>query len=138
MKAQPCERRRGTSRGDSGGASRFYPVFRYQAKAPASERPRGEDGNAHPTVKSLSLMRYFTRLICPPGGTILDLFAASGPVAEAAIVEGFKCILIEKERPSAELIRKRLSKDIQPVMFGEEIARPAAAAQAGLEGTGTA
>lgn len=25
---------------DSGGASRFFPVFRYEAKAPASERPR--------------------------------------------------------------------------------------------------
>jgi hypothetical protein len=29
-----------TSRDDEGGASRFFPVFRYEAKAPASERPR--------------------------------------------------------------------------------------------------
>jgi hypothetical protein len=28
------------SYGDKGGASRFFPTFRYQAKAPASERPR--------------------------------------------------------------------------------------------------
>jgi hypothetical protein len=109
----------GTVYADHGGASRFYPVFRYQAKAPASERPRGEDGNAHPTVKAVPLLRYFARLICPPGGTILDLFAGSGSMAEACIIEGFKCILIEKERPSAELIRIRLRKDIQPVMFGE-------------------
>lgn len=42
--------------GDSGGASRFFPVFRYQAKAPTGERPR-VDGVAHPTVKPLELMR---------------------------------------------------------------------------------
>ena len=36
--------------------SRFYPVFRYQAKAPASERPRLEDGTAHETVKPLGLI----------------------------------------------------------------------------------
>lgn len=28
------------SRGDQGGASRFFPVFRYEAKAGSSERPR--------------------------------------------------------------------------------------------------
>jgi hypothetical protein len=112
---QDCAVYRGA---ESGGASRFYPVFRYQAKAPASERPRGEDGTAHPTVKSLSLMQWLVRLITPPGGTVLDMFAGSGPTAEACIIEGFRCVLIEKERPSAELIRTRLRKDIQPSMFG--------------------
>jgi site-specific DNA-methyltransferase (adenine-specific) len=103
--------------GDSGGASRFYPVFRYQAKAPASERPRLEDGTAHETVKPLGLMTWLVRLITPPGGTVLDLFAGSGPVAEACIIEGFRCVLIEQDPKSAALIRKRLGKPIQPVMF---------------------
>ena len=105
---------------DSGGASRFYPVFKYQAKAPASERPRLEDGTAHETVKPLGLVCWLVRLITPPGGTVLDMFAGSGPVGEAAVIEGFRCVLIEKERKSAELIRKRLGKPIQPVMFGLE------------------
>ena len=51
---------------DTGGASRYFPVFRYQAKAPASERPRGEDGTTHPTVKPLALMRWLVRLVTPP------------------------------------------------------------------------
>lgn len=106
--------------GDTGGASRFYPVFRYQAKAPTSERPRLEDGTAHETVKPLGFVRWAVRLITPPGGTVLDMFAGSGPVAEACIIEGFRCVIIEKERKSADLIRKRLSKPIQPVMFGLE------------------
>lgn len=103
---------------DKGGASRFYPVFRYQAKAPASERPRLEDGTAHETVKPLGLISWLVRLITPPGGTVLDMFAGSGPVAEACIVEGFRCVLVEQDPKSAALIRKRLSKPIQPVMFG--------------------
>jgi hypothetical protein len=103
---------------DAGGASRYFPVFRYQAKAPASERPRLEDGTAHETVKPLGFISWAARLITPPGGTVLDMFGGSGPVAEACIIEGFRCVIIEKDPKSADLIRKRLSKPIQPVMFG--------------------
>ena len=108
----------GQTYGDTGGASRFYPVFKYQAKAPASERPRLEDGTAHETVKPLGFISWACRLITPPGGTVLDMFCGSGVVGEAAIVEGFRCILIDQDPKSAELTRKRLGKPIQPVMFG--------------------
>jgi hypothetical protein len=112
------ERVREDRQADTGGASRFYPVFRYQAKAPASERPRLDDGTAHETVKPLGFISWAARLITPPGGTVLDMFGGSGPVPEACIIEGFRCVVIEKERKSADLIRKRLGKPIQPVMFG--------------------
>src|SRR5690606_28289161 len=52
---------------DEGGASRFFPVSRYQAKAPARERPE-IDGKGWPTVKPLELMRWLVRLVPPPGG----------------------------------------------------------------------
>lgn len=107
---------------DAGGASRFFPVFRYQAKAPASERPRLPDGTAHPTVKPASLMSWLCRLITPPGGVILDQFCGSGATGEAAIVGRFRCILIDQDPKSAELTKVRLSKPIQPVMFGLESA----------------
>lgn len=106
--------------GDSGGASRFYPVFRYQAKAPTSERPRLEDGSAHETVKPLGLIRWLARLITPPGGTVLDMFAGSGPVGEACVIEGFRCVLIDQDPKSASLMVKRFSKLIQPVLFAGE------------------
>lgn len=38
---------------DESGASRFFPTFRYEAKAPGSERPM-VDGVAHATVKTAS------------------------------------------------------------------------------------
>jgi len=102
--------------GDRGGASRFFqtfqPGFIYTAKAPTSERPVGEEGVRHPTVKSLALMRYLIRLVTPPGGTVLDCFAGSGATLEAAILEGCNCIAFEAEPEYLQLIEKRAA----PVM----------------------
>lgn len=103
---------------DRGGASRFFPVFRYEAKAPDSERPRLEDGTMHPTVKPVDLMRWLVRLVTPPGGLVLDPFAGSGTTGEACIVEGFPCLLVERDARYADLAVKRLSKPIQPDLFG--------------------
>lgn len=105
---------------DSGGASRFFPVFRYEPKAPASERPRLDDGTVHTTVKPLDLMRWLVRLVTPPGGTVLDPFAGSGTTLEACVVEGFHGIGIEQHQPYADLCVKRLSKPIQAVLGFEE------------------
>lgn len=102
---------------DSGGASRFFPTFRYEAKAPTAERPRDGD-TAHPTVKPLDLMRWLVRLVTPPGGTVLEPFAGSGTTAEACVIEGFRCIAIEREASYLPLIVARLSKPIQPDLFG--------------------
>lgn len=104
---------------DTGGASRFFPVFRYEPKAPAAERPRLDDGTAHTTVKPLGLMRWLVRLITPPGGTLLDPFAGSGTTLEAAVVEGFHATGIELDPAHAELCRTRLAKPIAPVLFGD-------------------
>lgn len=88
--------------GDSGSAARFF----YCAKASKSER--GE-GNVHPTVKPLALMRYLCRLITPEWGTILDPFAGSGTTGAAAIAEDFGVILIEREAEYLPIIEKRLN-----------------------------
>jgi len=101
-----------------GAEARFFPAFRYEAKAPASERPRLADGTAHTTVKPLALMRWLVRLVTPPGGTVLDHFAGSGTTLEAAVIEGFPAIGIEQDQPHAELCKARLEKPIEPVLFG--------------------
>jgi len=101
------------------GASRFFPVFRYEAKAPARERPKLPDGTTHPTVKPLALMRWLVRLVTPPGGTVLDPFAGSGTTGEAAVREGARAILIERETTYAELIKARLSKPSPTALFGD-------------------
>jgi site-specific DNA-methyltransferase (adenine-specific) len=106
---------------DQGGPSRYFPTFRYEAKAPTTERPRAGDV-AHPTVKPLDLMRWLVRLVTPRGGTVLEPFAGSGTTAEACILEGFKCIAIEREADYLPLIVQRISKPLQVGLnlnFGE-------------------
>ena len=95
---------------DSGGASRFFPAFKYHAKAPTKERPK-VDGVAHPTVKPLGLMRWLVKLVTPPGGTVFDPFAGSGATVEACILEGFDCIAIEREESYLPLIVERVERN---------------------------
>lgn len=109
----------GTEYADSGGASRFFPVFRYEAKAPTSERPN-ENGVQHPTVKPLDLMRWLVRLVTPVGAVVLEPFAGSGTTAEACVLEDRRCIAIEREAEYLPLIVSRLRKPVQAGLFGIE------------------
>ena len=88
--------------GDEGSAARFF----YCAKASKSERNAGlEEGNTHPTVKPLALMRYLIKLVTPPNGVVLDPFLGSGTTAVAAILEGFEwtgCEMTEDYWPIIE------------------------------------
>jgi site-specific DNA-methyltransferase (adenine-specific) len=101
------------ARMDSGGASRFF----YVAKAAQHERPK-VGGKGHATVKPVALMRWLVRLITPPYGIVLDPFAGTGTTAEAAIIEGHRCVLIEAEADHLPLIQARLAKPIAPTLFG--------------------
>jgi DNA modification methylase len=92
--------------GDAGGASRFF----YVPKASKAER----NGSGHPTIKPVTLLRYLCRLITPPAGTIIDPFAGTGSTGEAAELEGFNSILMEREPEYVEDITRRLAV-YQPV-----------------------
>jgi site-specific DNA-methyltransferase (adenine-specific) len=89
------------SSGDSGSAARFF----YTAKADADDRL----GSKHPTVKPVSLIRWLARLVTPPGGLILDPFAGTGTLGEAAFYEGFRAILFEREEEYQADIRRRMA-----------------------------
>jgi DNA modification methylase len=71
-----------------------------------------EERVAHPTVKPLALMRWLVRLVTPPGGTVLDPFGGSGATAEAAMQEGFDCIIVEREADYLPLIRERVLRSL--------------------------
>lgn len=98
--------------------AQFFPVFRYEPKAPTSERPR-VNGVSHPTVKPLELMRWLCRLVTPPGGVVLEPFAGSGSTVEAAVLERFQCIAVERQPEYLPLIVSRFDKPLEPVFdFG--------------------
>lgn len=96
-----------------GGASRFF----YVAKAPKSERPV-VDGTAHPTVKPVTLMRWLVRMVTPPGGTVLDPFAGSGTTLEAAVLEGFDALGVEREADYLPLIHARIDRAMKATEQG--------------------
>lgn len=85
---------------DSGSAARFF----YTAKADSDDRI----GSKHPTVKPLDLMQYLVRLVTPPRGVVLDIFAGTGTTGEAAWREGFSAILIEREPEYLADIERRM------------------------------
>lgn len=108
----------GSEYDDEGGPSRFFPTFRFEAKAGSDERLQ-VDGVKHPTVKPIELMRWLVRLATPVGGTILEPFAGSGTTLEAALLENFTVIGIERATEYLPLIEARLSKPLQVAMFGD-------------------
>lgn len=101
----PLSKRSAGGYSDTGGASRFFPCFRYQAKA--SKRDRG-DGNTHPTVKPVELMRWLVRLVTPPGGLVLDPFTGSGTTGVACVREGFDFVGLELLDSHADIARRRI------------------------------
>jgi len=90
------------------------PPFMYAAKAPKKERPSYEDADGrivqHSTVKPLSICSWLVKLVTPQGGTVLDPFAGSGTTVEAAILEGFNVIGIEREAEYLPLIQQRIDR----------------------------
>lgn len=93
-------------------ASEYFPVFKYQPKAPPRERPT-VDGVSHPTVKPLDLIKWCIRLITPPRGVVLDPFGGSGTTAQAALETGFGCITCDSEPEYIPLILQRLESAIE-------------------------
>jgi DNA methylase len=62
----------------------------------------GGQRNPHVTVKPVELMRYLCRLVTPPGGTVLDVFAGSGTTGVAALAEGLTFVGAELGGDSGE------------------------------------
>ncbi|MGJ0203564.1 site-specific DNA-methyltransferase [Leucobacter sp. gxy201] len=92
-----------------GSMSRRFPIFRFEHKPAARERPRAY-GVSHTTVKPLALMRWLVTLVAPVGGVVLEPFAGSGTTVEAAAGAGYQVIAIEKNADYLPLIRSRMEQ----------------------------
>lgn len=103
-----------------GDAARSFPVFRLNSKTPDAERVE-VDGVRHDTPKPLALMQWLVRLVCPPGGTVLDWAAGSGTTLLAARDEGMGAIGIELHEPHARICVQRLSEPYSVSLFTDVV-----------------
>ncbi|MFH2099039.1 MAG: DNA methyltransferase [Pseudomonadota bacterium] len=65
--------------------------------------------NTHPTVKPTALMGWLCRMVCPPGGLVLDPFCGSGSTGKAAVLDGFRFSGMEREPEFVEISRARIA-----------------------------
>lgn len=122
-----------------GGASRFY----FTSKASRTERNFGlpasgepavrggatprdteladwpaRNGNHHPTVKPVDLMRWLVRLTSRAGELVLDPFTGSGTTGIACMEEGRRFIGVELSSEYIEIARRRIGS-VPPSLFSE-------------------
>ena len=64
----------------------------------------------HCTIKPVSVMRWLIRLLCPPGGVVLDPFSGSGTTLEAALLEGRYSVGCEMNEASWADTRLRITR----------------------------
>jgi len=91
-----------------------YQKYFYCPKVSRRERHIGFDdiekqGNNHPTVKPIELMKYLIKLITPPGGTVLDPFNGSGSTGCAAVELGYDYIGCELDPAYIDISLKRIA-----------------------------
>lgn len=72
----------------------------------------GSGDREHQTQKPVDLMQRLLRVVCPPGGTVLDPFMGSGSTGVAALAEGMKFIGIERDVGHYSTARARLDAAI--------------------------
>lgn len=87
---------------------RTFP-FIIEEKAAGSEKTKGIEKNAHPTVKPLSLMMYLIKLGSRENDVVLDPFLGSGTTLLAAHLSNRKGIGIEREAEYVKIAKGRLS-----------------------------
>jgi DNA modification methylase len=68
-----------------------------------------DGGKVHPTQKPIALMRWCLRFF-PGANLILDPFAGSGTTGVAAVIEGRRALLIERDPAYADIARRRVAE----------------------------
>ena len=90
-------------------AGRLQPVGGIDyCNATAPRLNRDREGVDHPTQKPLCVLTWLLRILCPPGGTVLDPFLGSGTTLVACAQLGLNGIGIEQDAGYCEIARARI------------------------------
>ncbi len=72
--------------------------------------PNGKEKTGYPTQKPLSIIRRIVLASSNPGDMVMDFFAGSGTLGEAALELGRNFILADSNPEAIEVMKKRLLK----------------------------
>ncbi len=71
--------------------------------------PTGREKTGYPTQKPLAILERIVRVHSRPGERLLDFFAGSGTLGEAAARNDRECVLVDSSRAALAVMRKRLA-----------------------------
>ena len=86
--------------------------------------PGGKERTGYPTQKPLAILDRIVRVHSRPGDRLLDFFAGSGTLGEAAARHGRHAVLIDENPAAIEVMRTRLAF-ASPVVTVHEARPPA-------------
>ncbi len=69
----------------------------------------GRERTGYPTQKPLGIVRRIVEVHSRPGDLVLDFFAGSGTLGEAAALAGRRFLLVDSNPEAIEVMRKRLA-----------------------------
>ena len=69
----------------------------------------GKERTGYPTQKPVGIARRIIQASCPPGGTVMDFFAGSGTVGEAAHALGRRFVLIDDNPEALAVMARRFA-----------------------------
>lgn len=71
--------------------------------------PNSKEKTGYATQKPLGIIKRIVKIHSRPGDTIMDFFAGSGTLGEAAAILSRKCILIDQNPEAIAVMKKRFS-----------------------------
>ena len=71
--------------------------------------PTGREKTGYPTQKPLGILERIVRVHSSPGDRLLDFFAGSGTLGEAAVRNGRHAVLVDDNRAALQVMEKRLA-----------------------------
>ena len=71
--------------------------------------PTGKEKTGYPTQKPLAIVERIVRVHSRPGERVLDFFAGSGTLGEAAVRNGRSAVLVDSSPVAARVMAKRLA-----------------------------
>jgi len=96
------------------GISRSLDVATFSTR----NNPNDSADTNHPAPYPPKLAAWCVRLICPPGGVVLDPFSGSGSTGVAAIANGRRYVGVDVVEEYAAMSARRVSKEPPVLDFG--------------------